>query len=376
MKTLFVSVLLMFALTAFSQQKRPYNQTKLNPDFIIVKNEIWLLRQDSTIKVFDAAKGEAISGKLDGDFKASSITKDNNDNIIVTDGKKRLFRLNNDLLKWEQFTACKSKALIYTFFNSKGDCFLLTNDGIVDPSTGEKWFPPKKDKFTRQYDYYDWIHCNIIGFLDHNDNIWINADFGEFGSELFIFNTTSRKFIQPETRPFFTPIMSFCQSKRNVFSSGGEYGGGIARWVQSNENGDVSIRGNIIYDTQNNPPDRTSFDPFGVFGYIAFNPIDNSIYMSCESGLYKGKVGVDISSIAKWTKIKNFILNPKGGGASTYRGARDDNTGKERDVPFDKESSVLQGKVEFATNGKLILLDYDHGLFLFDGNKLLKLGNP
>lgn len=278
-------------------------------------------------------------------------------------------------MKWEQIAECKSKALIYTFFNSHSNCFLLTNDGIIDPSTDEKWFPRKLDNFIREYDYYDWGHCGIIRFLDHNDNIWINADFGEFGSELFIFNTISRKFIHPDTRPFFVPVMSFCQNKQEVFFSGGMYGGGITKWVQSNDTGSVSIKGSVIYDTENNPRDTASIDVFGKFGYIAFRPLDSSIYMSCESGLYKVKIGADKSSIVKWTKVKNFILNPIDRVASTYRSTWDDKTGREINVPLDKGSPILHGKIEFAANGKLVIFDYNNGLFLFDGNRLLKLSD-
>ena len=84
-------------------------------------------------------------------------------------------------------------------------------------------YPPNKS-LNKQFDYKGKWFATPCFHMDKNDNIWIGFDYGEWGGDLAIFNTTLQKYEIPKINDFsieLSPVTSFFEDSTSVYISGG-----------------------------------------------------------------------------------------------------------------------------------------------------------
>lgn len=60
--------------------------------------------------------------------------------------------------------------------------------------------------------------------MDDHNRIWIGFGYGEWGGNLFVFDTGKRRFLRPKLYDYritLNPVRSFAQSDKNVFMTAG-----------------------------------------------------------------------------------------------------------------------------------------------------------
>jgi len=60
--------------------------------------------------------------------------------------------------------------------------------------------------------------------MDDHNRIWIGFGYGEWGGNLFVFDTGKRRFLRPKLYDYritLNPVQSFAQSDKNVFMTAG-----------------------------------------------------------------------------------------------------------------------------------------------------------
>jgi hypothetical protein len=348
-----------------------------NKDFVLINEQVWVL-QDTALKVFDLSTGEHLFEKLKTETAISSIAKDLNNNIVVDQGHE-IKRLDVKTLQWHTIGSFnKDLTLFKIFFNKQNHCFLLTDIGVVDLKTGEGWFPgPEVSLNLRSGNNKRWDPAQIKpdAWIDNFDNIWIYYFLGEWGGDMFIFNTHLKQFIKPDGD--FSPGYVFAGDQHVYCSSWGSFFGfDIAPGASCC----YKITGHQIYSVSDNEVDAESEKRYGSYntqyhiGMAAVNPSDGKIYFLCDFGLYNGDPDLSLKTIDLWTKVKEFHLQPQNIKSAKHEERvyySSDYTQKfTSEKEYDPTIPHDMWKMAFTDNGKLVFISYHDGLGVFDGKKI------
>ncbi len=388
MKQLTAFIFLCFAFTACigQQVSTPYAE-----NFVNIDKKIFELLSNGELKVFDATRNIQVYKGLKTDFRISFLGKDNQGKLVVSTEIGTLMRLNEKTLSWENITPTHFKKCFGFEFDSSGGCFELVVDGICDTKTGNVFTPGKELSFSehrfRGGPFNDWDRQEGIKyFIDKNDNFWFTASYGEWGSDIFVFNTIAHRFVKPQG-DLMKLVRDVFESDKNVYC----YGSGVRNkpFVEfgfysridtvHNDTSTYKLTSHTIYSTLDNKghdqlmSPKKSVHPDDYIGPAAFNPFDKNIYFYCAYGLYKGDPSKQLTDISHWTKVKNFKLQFHNTQPSTQKKIK--LTGDSIpiiDVLVDYSSDPLSemSKMEFTKEGKLVFISRHVGLGIFDGQKI------
>lgn len=90
---------------------------------------------------------------------------------------------------WQQFP---NDTLLEMAFNSANELLLITHRGVLDVATGQKYFHKFEHSAIRNPNKW-FEHPSTM--MDHSDQLWFSFDFGEWGGDLFIFDTHKKAFV-------------------------------------------------------------------------------------------------------------------------------------------------------------------------------------
>lgn len=333
------------------EKKNSGNQYK---DFAIVGERLWALTTDGKIVAFDAANGDPIPGTLVGDSAIIVLAKDKDDNIVIGDKSGAIKKFDRQTKVWTTLFKCENTLLAITF-DSKNRCYLVTDKGIFDSSTKE-YFQPDSSQNHAIRQGVGWFKTPAV-LTDRNDNIWIGFGYGEWGGELFIFNTANRKFIVPNLKDFsivHSPIKSIFESKEDVFVTSGlmhfSTSGRIAKFS--------NFQSSLVFESEEHkkfPNDSANAEVVGgeYIGPGAYNQMDNCIYFYSQNGIFKGDPKKDLTRIENWTKV----LQPK----LHWSSGQPDAVGSPMNVL----------KLTFISPERLVFVSQNDGLGIYDGKTLI-----
>jgi hypothetical protein len=333
--------------------KEKRNSNYQYKDFIIADDKIWALTTNGKIIVFDANSGEPINNNVNNDSQILILTKDKEGNIIIADKNNWIKKLNKDTNAWVTISKY-SNTLLGITFNSKNNLYQITNKGIFD-ATSKKYYYSDSSQNSQIRHVGGWFREPVY-LMDKNDNIWIGFGYGEWGGELFIFNTIDKKFITPNLNEFpitLNPIKSIFESNNNVYVTSGlmhfSTSGSIAKFD--------SFKSKLVFESEEHkklPDDSTNTEIVDgeYIGPGAFNSGDNCIYFYSQNGIFKGNPNTNLTQIENW---KN-VFKPK----LHWSNGQPDAVGSPMNVL----------KLQFLASNKLIFLSENDGIGIYDGKTL------
>ncbi|MCX6217756.1 hypothetical protein [Spirosoma sp.] len=369
MKTVFSTLFSLFLLfgnigTVRSQQVDKQVGYK---DFSLTGKSILLLTKSSHLELFNTlTTRQALTLETDAPVVAATI--DHEGTIVIGDTTHLIQRYDSRQKTWHVLFSYTGK-LTSIVFNSQNQGFLVTDKGIVDAQTRTTYFPDSSFYTNSQIRYKRGWFYPPVSFLDHQDNLWLGFDHGEWGGDVFAFDTHKRAFRRLKTEQLgmtMSPVNGFCDDQQQVYMSGGVSHMFLTHGSISRFTNDVATPVLQSKDKET-PVDVVMEDPRTGkegkkqlitwkgghrIGPMAYNPVNKCLYFYSQFGIFKGSPTADLSDIKQWQNV--LKLNLRWTANSPYAAG--------------PAMNVL--KMKFTSNGTLLFLTEHNGLGVYDGKNL------
>lgn len=337
-------ICIVYPLFVHSPESRAQSLLGGYRDLIIVKNHVWGLTKGGSIKVYKSDGQEVKVASASG-VSAELITNAGNDVVVQTGAKIQQWSSTDST--WRVIGNLRSSAFALVV-NSKHHVFAITDKGVLDVAANKILLPASSpnDQLTK----FTSLRKPATCFLDSQDNIWLGFGYGEWGGNVFTYDTQHHRFIDLKFNDFqisLHPIKSFFQLKASVGASSG-----LQHMMNSGalaEFNNFSAR--TLYDTW---AARDTSIPVPYIGPAVYEPETDLIYFYSNLGVFEGKYSADLSRLTNWKKIFEPKLH--------WQNGQPDAVGSPMNVL----------KMLSLGNGKLVLLTQNDGLGLWDG-KTFKL---
>jgi len=351
-------------------------------NFEIANHEIYVLHADGILKIFDE------NGKLSDTYapknKIKQLVKDHNGSIIIVDSTNVVKRLNHDH-QWSTITSFPQGTIYGLGFNSANDCFLVTNKGVLDIKTQKLYFPEKKlfhsELASRGNNGWESEENGIINvYTDKDNNVWFRFEHGEWGDDMFVWNTKTFNFI-PYSRYLTVP---FYEINNHLFAWAGnffeQYILELDKVHDQNKN-IIDYTVSKVYSTENdvtyqkakdshNKPhpgikSLSEIDWYNFYvGGFTYRPSDGKFYLITSEGL------LTVDHLSRETKfsdlrrIKTFVFPKEITKAYIYYDH------EKHEINFKNGYPQTATKIQFDSKNDLIMLAPSCGVWLFDGKQL------
>jgi hypothetical protein len=322
-------------------------------DLMLVKNRIWVLKTDGHIKVCNA-DGTEVGIKSVRGVRAKLIANNGNDVIAQIGSEIRQWSSADST--WQTINKLPIDAFAL-LANSQRKIFAITKKGILDISTKETLLPTHGPNHQRSI--ISTFERPSAYFIDNQDNIWLGFGYGEWGGNVFTYNTQQRKYIDLTFNDFIielSPIKSFFQLQSSVGSSAGlqhmmnsgsitEFNKFSAKVVyDTNAEGDKLTKAKAIVNWSNMP----------YIGPATYDQEAHCLYFYSNKGVFKGDYSANLSKLSNWQKLFEPKLH--------WRYGQRDAVGSQMNVL----------KMLSLGKNKLVLLTQNDGVGIWDG-KTFKL---
>ncbi len=325
-------------------------------DFVVSDMHIIGLTEKGKLVFFDKENGKKTC-IIDAPSEAVVLTKNRLGEIVVVDERNGVNKYTEKKKTWEQIANTNTN-VFGILFDSENTCYIITEDGIENTKSKKHYFSNKslnhqihyKDKWEKPYTY----------FIDKNDRIWIGFGYGEWGGDIFIFDTKKGEFLTPNLGEFVIslwPIKSFFETNDNIFVSSG-----LAHMITSGiivKFDDINAAVFYVSESDWSEPqgeDRIRHMIEGEYiGPATFNEYNNSIYYYSQEGIKKGNLDSDLSKKENW----EIVIKPK----LQWKYGQPDAVGSPMNVL----------KLQTLDENELIFLSQNDGIGLFNGKELIML---
>jgi hypothetical protein len=316
-------------------------------DLIIKGHKLFALTANGHINVLDANSGALIDTNIHSDTTIASMNLDRKGNIVVVESNKKIEILDERKLTFKNLFN-STNSVFNIVFNQNNRGYIITEKGITDVVAKKNYLPDTSIRLNSQV--RGWSKPSAV-FMDKNDNIWLGYGFGEWGGELFVFNTKAGKFIKPILNQSpLAPVKSIFTDGNVVYISCGVQHmltyGCITKFTG------YSCSTIFISDSHwvdNEKKDMRKMVEGEYIGPAIYNKKDTSIYFYSQNGLFKGNINKDLSQISGWKKIASPKLH--------WTNGQPDAVG----------SPMNALKMSLAENGQLFLVAPNDGIGVYDG---------
>jgi hypothetical protein len=319
-------------------------------DYIITDNSVWALTKDGKIELFDKS-GKPIEKRIVNSSEILVIAKDEQEKLVIADKQSNIKRYNDSNDSWEVMAKVKDNCHGIVF-DSKNDCYLITDRGIKSLKSQEIYF--SKESLNDQITYKEQWGKPYCYMMDKHDRIWLGFGYGEWGGNLFIFETTSKQFQTPKLDSFqinLWPIKSFFEDSNSVYLSAGLQHMFTSGIIVKFDN----LNASIFFESswKRNKKNIAEEEIYGEYiGPATTDASHKSIYFYSQNGIFKGEKTADLTTIKNW----KVVLKPK---LHWTAGQRD---------AVGSPMNVL--KLDPLENGGLVFLAENDGIAFFDGKEL------
>jgi hypothetical protein len=349
MKLLFY-ISLLFILTSCNGQNSQLKIINKNTskeqytDFVLFDKKIIALSTKGKLFEFEKESGNKKALTFINNF--SNITIDNNKNIIVSD-TNNVFKIHNNQVEKLYQTERTIKGIV---FDKENKCFLITDKGILYTKNDSLYFP--NSSFNRSVRSNGEWFKEPTYIIDKNDNIWVGFGYGEWGGDLFIFDTKSKSYIKPNIDSFYitrSPITSITEGNNKVYVGSGLMHFMTSGSIASFENfSSKKIFESYSYRKEDKSGDFVEGEYIGPTFYF-----DNNLYFYSQNGVFKGNTNKDLTTLKNW----QLLLKPK----LKWRNGQSDAVG----------SPMNLIKFIVLENDEIFFLSQIDGIGIFNDNKLI-----
>ncbi|WBA43204.1 hypothetical protein [Hymenobacter canadensis] len=316
-------------------------------DIVVVKNHIWVLDNGGQITVYTTGGAKVQMASLRG-IQAQLIAKAGDDIVAQTDQQLQQWSSKDSTWRVIGKLSVNAFALAVT---SRNHIFAITEKGVLDVATGKSYLPDSSPN--NQLRELKKLDKPAACFLDKDDTIWLGFGYGEWGGNIFAYDTQHKKFTNLAFNSFainLHPIKSFFQLPSSVGTSSGlqhmSNSGAVAEFRNQSAQVLYNSRNDRDTSTTRQPAFRTT-TPY--VGPATYDTATNTIYVYSNLGVYKGSYGTNLSRFTSWTQVFQPKLH--------WRNGQPDAVGSPMNVL----------KMLSLGNGKLVLLTQNDGVGIWDG---------
>lgn len=326
-------------------------------DFVVNDIHIIGLTEKGKLVFFDK-ENRKITDSINTPSKAVLLTTNKFGEIVVANEKNRISKYIKEKKTWERIANTETN-IFGILFDSENTCYIITEDGIENINSKKRYF--SKESLNHQIHYKNRWEKPYTYFMDKNDKIWIGFGYGEWGGNIFIFDTKKEEFLAPDLGGFVIelwPIKSFFETNDNVFVSSGLQHMMLTTGILVQFD---NIKATKLYESKSDWSEPQGKDSIKIIiegeyiGPATFNKFNNSIYYYSQEGIKKGKLDKDLSEKGNW----ELVIQPK----LHWKSGQPDAVGSPMNVL----------RLEILDENKLIFLSQNDGIGLFDGKELIML---
>lgn len=272
-------------------------------DYKVTNDKVWLLKNDGTLSAYHKDNMSFIEN-IPTSYNIKLINIDKDSCLVAYDNKKEIKRYSEKSKSWEFITKTQD-TLLAVLFNKKNEAFGISENGIRDLKTNKLYYTDQS--LNDQRSLYTWRHMECQ-YIDRNGLIWLGFGYGEWGGNIIIFDTNTKRFLKPELDNFeirLWEIKNFFEDHNNTYFAAGmwhlSYNGAIVKMY--------GLKTNVLFK---NEYKREYVDNEGKTvkeeaQYIsAADYYNGSFYIYSQNGFYKSKTNTNPSKFENWT----FIVKP------------------------------------------------------------------
>ncbi|TYZ05899.1 hypothetical protein FY528_20330 [Hymenobacter lutimineralis] len=316
-------------------------------DIVVVKNRIWVLNNGGQITVYTTDGAKVQMASLRG-IQAQLIAQAGDDIVAQTGQQLQLWSSKDSTWRVVGKLAVNAYALAVT---SRNHIFAITNKGVLDVVMGQTHLPDSSPN--NQLRELKELGKPSACFLDKDDNIWLGFGYGEWGGNIFAYDTQHQKFTDLKFNSFnitLHPIKSFFQLPFSIGTSSGLQHMSNSGAVAEFRNQSAQLLYSSWNDRDTSATSQPSFRSNAPYvGPAAYDAGTNTIYVYSNLGVYKGSYGTNLSRFTSWKKVFHPKLH--------WRNGQPDAVGSPMNVL----------KLLSLGNGKLVLLTQNDGVGIWDG---------
>jgi hypothetical protein len=356
--TLSLAIFLSLKLLA---QERALQVNKINLDtlnyqsYVSKGNTLFAINKKGKLRVWDLNKFDTIlftGNKLN--VKYTAVAKDVHDNIFISSADGSVFKLSSDNYSLSLYLKIK-RPIQSLVFNSKNKLFLVTPYGVYDTESKRYWddFTVHAPGFVRIKKKLIFFKGKIKGgyfsspqfiYLDKQDRLWMSASYGEFGTDMEIFDTDKKQILDSLAKRIRNEISnpnSFFNDDHGNFyiTSGLQH---FMNWGNITKVDKENVVKEMFDGKANNTENRMFIGPG------AYNPVDNCIYFASTDGFFKTPLSAGNFS-------PQFLFRPSLSWSNE---------------PMAIGASMAVKKVGFINDNKMLFLTTNDGFVIYDGKKL------
>ena len=329
----------------------------LYTNFSLSKEYIWGLTLDGNLNLFEKISGKHIDKKIPKTHHILFITRNKLGDIIIVTENKEILKYNEQLNTWE-FVSKIDEASYGVVFDTKNNSYSLTNKGIEETTTHHIYF--SDSSLNHQLNFKDSWGKPYCFYIDKRDIIWVGFGHGEWGGNLFVFDTKSKAFLVPKLDSFeieLFPIKSFFEDSSSLYLSAGiqhmSTSGTIVRF--DGLKACTIINSESHWSSSMKTLETRVMIPGEYIGPATFNPFNNSIYFYSQNGFFRGSKSKELSDLKNWELVSKPRLK--------WVNGQPDAVGSPMNVL----------KLEILDKNRFVFLSQNDGIGLFDGEKTIML---
>ncbi|ARK13361.2 hypothetical protein A6C57_25155 [Fibrella sp. ES10-3-2-2] len=302
-------ILLIVSMLAANQSKAGSRYK----DFVITDTIIWGLTTSGTLRPFTKADGKPAAKEVVNQSKIIAIGKDKAGHLVIADSSKAIKYYDEKQRTW-QLIANYTFTFYGLVFTTDNRCFAITDQGIEDVKTHKLYFAEKNvNNQIKQQTKWRLPACQ---YIDRHDNIWIGFGFGEWGGEVFIFDTATKTFVaptsnsdQPDRLAGLSGVKSFFEDSTAVYLTASTQhmmmtGGSIVKFDKFKATTLLTSRSRWSEPK----PDQVAGKLMQLQHMIAgeyigpatYNWFNNSIYFYSQHGFFRGNKSKNLSDLKNW----------------------------------------------------------------------------
>lgn len=316
--------------------------------------ELWALSTRGTLARFTLADGAPLPAPPPNEAPVLVLTSDHNHALVLADSTGAVKRYDSAQGAWVRLCTAPG-AITGLAFDSRNRCYVLTEKGVYDAATGQTFFPPDslRNHSIRIHDR--WV-VNPVYHMDRNDRLWLGFGYGEWGGQLLEFDSRTQTFstARMQGRQLgVLPVQSVFESPTRVYVTTSLMHFTISGALYELDN----LEATRLLESEPQPKPRAQGQgndllPGEYIGPGAYNPQDSCLYFYSQNGIFRGRPGTDLSSMARWTRVLQPKLHWSNG------------------QPFAVGSPMNLRQLLFSGDGHLIFVTEADGIGLYDGKRL------